>query len=86
MVFGPTARRFLPYVNFVVATAALGFQTTVLYPWHVQLDEGFHMLQQEQARMLQEYHVVKLQRLAELEQKINRLERRAEVCQPRPEL
>ncbi|KAJ6623280.1 hypothetical protein B0H10DRAFT_2162553 [Mycena sp. CBHHK59/15] len=79
MVLGPTARRLLPYVNFAVAATALAFQTTVLYPWHHELDSAFHQLKNEQAGMLEKYHTVKLQRLAELERKIAGLEHRAQA-------
>jgi hypothetical protein len=64
MVFGPRTRQLLPYINFAVATTALGFQTMVLYPWHAQLDAGFHVLKREQAEILRGYHDAKLQRFA----------------------
>ncbi|KAJ6608117.1 hypothetical protein B0H10DRAFT_1816507 [Mycena sp. CBHHK59/15] len=79
MVFGPRLRQVLPYINFVVATSALAFQTTVLYPWHYQLEKQFHVLKGDQALMLGRYHDVKLQRLSELEQKIVGLESRIHV-------
>ncbi|KAJ7608612.1 hypothetical protein DFH06DRAFT_1245925 [Mycena polygramma] len=79
MVFGPRARQLLPYVNFVVATSALVFQTTVLYPWHHQLDAAFHVLKDEQARMLREYHEVKVQRFSELERRLGGLEKRIQA-------
>ncbi|KAJ7457274.1 hypothetical protein B0H11DRAFT_2063654 [Mycena galericulata] len=80
MVLGPRARQLLPYINFFVATTALGFQTTVLYPWHYQLDEAFHKLKDEQARMLRMYHEVKIQRFEELERRMEGLEKRMQVC------
>ncbi|KAK1226852.1 hypothetical protein PQX77_010156 [Marasmius sp. AFHP31] len=73
MVLGPTARKVLPYLNFAIATAALGFQTTVLYPWHHELDAAFHRLKQEQTEMLREFHEIKLRRLEELEQRLNQV-------------
>ncbi|KAJ7090776.1 hypothetical protein B0H15DRAFT_884044 [Mycena belliarum] len=79
MVFGPRLRQFLPYVNFAVATTALGFQTTVLYPWHHQLDAAFHVLKAEQAEMLRTYHDVKLRRFGELERRMQELEKRMQV-------
>jgi hypothetical protein len=30
--------RYLPIISFIVGTSALVFQTTVLYPWHNELD------------------------------------------------
>lgn len=69
-VSGPTARIWLPYINFGVATTALGFQTAVLYPWHHELDQEFKRLKLEHKTMLQHYHEVKLQRLEELERRV----------------
>ncbi|KAJ6573390.1 hypothetical protein DFH09DRAFT_1312091 [Mycena vulgaris] len=79
MVLGARARQLLPYVNFVVAGAALAFQTTVLYPWHYQLDNAFHGLKDEQAEMLRMYHDVKIQRFSELERRMEGLERRIQA-------
>ncbi|KAJ7671733.1 hypothetical protein B0H17DRAFT_1085035 [Mycena rosella] len=79
MVFGARARQFLPYVNFVVASTALAFQTTVLYPWHYQLDNAFHVLKDDQAEMLRNYHDVKIQRFGELERRMEGLERRMQA-------
>ncbi|THU98614.1 hypothetical protein K435DRAFT_660536 [Dendrothele bispora CBS 962.96] len=70
MVLGPTARKLLPYLNFGIATSALIFQTTVLYPWHHELDAAFHKLKAEQTEMLKEFHEVKLKRIEELETKV----------------
>lgn len=70
MVLGPTIRAWLPYLNFTVATTALGFQTGVLYPWHEELDREFKQLKQEHKSMLQYYHVEKLKRLEELEKRV----------------
>ncbi|KAJ7457794.1 hypothetical protein FB451DRAFT_588869 [Mycena latifolia] len=79
MAFGPRARQFLPYINFVVASTALAFQTTVLYPWHHQLDAAFHVLKDEQAEMLRTYHDVKLRRFGELERRMEGLEQRMQA-------
>lgn len=70
MVLGPTARRILPYLNFTIATAALAFQTTVLYPWHHELDAAFHRLKEEQTSMMKQFHEIKLKRIEELEKKV----------------
>lgn len=83
MVLGPTARRWLPYLNFTVAVSALGFQTGVLYPWHEELDREFKVLKEEHKTQLHFYHEVKLKRLEELEAKVaaERAERNAhKVC------
>ncbi|KAF8205337.1 hypothetical protein K438DRAFT_1818955 [Mycena galopus ATCC 62051] len=73
------AHRLLPYVNFLVATSALAFQTAVLYPWHVQLDTAFHNLRGEQAEILKGYHDAKLRRFAQLEARMEGLERRIQA-------
>ncbi|KAJ3859462.1 hypothetical protein EV359DRAFT_50810 [Lentinula novae-zelandiae] len=70
MVLGPTARMLLPYLNFTIATSALAFQTTVLYPWHHELDTAFHTLRAEQLQVLKEFHEVKLGRIEELERRL----------------
>ncbi|KAJ7148955.1 hypothetical protein C8R43DRAFT_1007773, partial [Mycena crocata] len=67
------------YVNFVVATTALAFQTTVLYPWHHELDHAFQGLKHQQAGMLKEYHDAKIQRFSDLERRMEELERRMQV-------
>jgi len=70
MVLGPTLRTWLPYLNFSVAVSALVFQTTVLYPWHEELEESFKELKREHVRQLQIYHEVKLKKLEELERRV----------------
>lgn len=45
--------RAISITNFLVATSALCFQVTVLYPWHKQLDEDFEALKKEHLRVLQ---------------------------------
>ncbi|KAJ3821724.1 hypothetical protein F5880DRAFT_1485571 [Lentinula raphanica] len=70
MVLGPTARKLLPYLNFTIATSALVFQTTVLYPWHHELDAAFHTLRAEQLQVLKEFHEVKLGRIEDLERRL----------------
>jgi hypothetical protein len=67
MVLGPTVRKFLPYINFVVASSALVFQTAVLYPWHKKLDEDFYILKDEQNAKLAKYHQIKLEALSHIE-------------------
>ncbi|KAI9743869.1 MAG: hypothetical protein M1818_002603 [Claussenomyces sp. TS43310] len=75
MVLGPTARAWLPYLNFGVASSALLFQTTMLYPWHEELDAEFKKLKQEHVRQLQIYHEVKLKKLEDLEKRVMATER-----------
>lgn len=70
MVLGPRPRLLLPYLNFVIATGALCFQTTVLYPWHHTLDDEFKKLKTEQARMLKDLHDAKIQKFSEVEARV----------------
>jgi hypothetical protein len=76
----------LPYLNFAIATSALVFQTTVLYPWHHELDaefkvmraefskvtEAFSKVKAEQEEMLHSFHEVKLRRIEDLEKAIHK--------------
>lgn len=75
MVLGPTLRTWLPYLNFTVATSALGFQVGVLYPWHEELDAEFKKLKAEHTEQLETYHRLKLDRLEELEKRLGGVER-----------
>lgn len=65
--------KVLPYVNFAIATTALGFQITVLYPWHMQLERDFDVLKTEQENQLRGYHEQKILKLGEIENKIEQL-------------
>ena len=62
---------WLPYLNFGVAISALGFQTSVLYPWHHELDHEFKVLKEEHKKTLQRYHQVNSLRLEALEERMN---------------
>lgn len=75
MVFGVTIRTWLPYLNFTVATSALVFQTTVLYPWHAELEHSFDGLKREHVQQLQIYHEIKLKKLEELEKRVVAMEK-----------
>ncbi|KAJ3326257.1 hypothetical protein HDV06_000133 [Boothiomyces sp. JEL0866] len=59
--------KYLPFVNLVIASTALGFQIGVLYPWHNQLDSDFHELKAFHAQKLADYHQKKLAKLEEIE-------------------
>jgi len=37
---------YLPVISFVVGSSALIFQTTVLYPWHNELDAEFKRIKE----------------------------------------
>jgi len=67
----PVIRHYLPYLNLAIGTSALVFQTTVLYPWHEELDAGFRKLKEEQARQLKDYHQLKLKYLETLARKVD---------------
>ncbi|THW51543.1 hypothetical protein D6D21_01406 [Aureobasidium pullulans] len=70
MVLGPTARMWLPYLNFTVAISALGFQTAVLYPWHEELDKEFKVLKQEHREQLHLHQQVTIKKLEDLEKRL----------------
>jgi hypothetical protein len=70
----PTVRKLLPIVNFVIATAALGFQVSVLYPWHHQLELRFNEMQHQQENKLEEYHQLKMETIKSIEQNLNKLQ------------
>jgi len=74
----------LPVVNFGIATIALTFQTTVLYPWHLKLEEDFDELKHEHEDQLNKYHKLKLEKLDVIEQKLNALTSAA-VTLPKPQ-
>jgi hypothetical protein len=70
----PIVRKLLPIVNFVIATAALGFQVGVLYPWHHQLEKRFNEMQNQQENKLAEYHQLKMETMKNIEQNLNKLQ------------
>lgn len=74
MVLGPFVRKVIPYVNFAVACSALCFQFFVLYPWHIELDNDFQKMKEDNHMTLEDYHQKKIKRLEEIEKNILRLE------------
>ncbi|KAF7318474.1 hypothetical protein HMN09_00356600 [Mycena chlorophos] len=68
MVLGPRMRLVLPYVNFILTSAALTFQTTVLYPRQQQLAEAVR----EQGQVLKRQGEM-LRELANLELRKQRI-------------
>lgn len=78
---GPVIRKYLPYVNFVVASSALCFQIFVLYPWHQELDKDFHKLKEDQNLTLAGYHQKQINRLKKIEENISNLEIRNKCVQ-----
>lgn len=69
----PIIQKILPIFNFVIATTALGFQVTVLYPWHNQLEKDFTGLQHQQDTKLHEYHELRMQNIKNIERYLNKL-------------
>lgn len=68
--------RYLPIITFVVGTSALVFQTMVLYPWHNELDAEFKRLKalkETQDVKLEEYNSKKMDKIHELETRLNHL-------------
>lgn len=61
--------------NFVIGTSALSFQVFVLFPWHEKLDEEFHVLKADHARLLQEQR----SELSEIREDIRALVRREQA-------
>jgi hypothetical protein len=71
-------KRYLPITSFVISCTALIFQTTVLFPWHHELDAEFKRLKQvkdHQEHRLHEYNVKKMAKIEELEAKLDYLKR-----------
>jgi hypothetical protein len=69
----PIIQKFLPVFNFVIASTALGFQVSVLYPWHNQLEKDFSGLQHQQETKLHEYHEIKMQNIKNIEAYLSKL-------------
>jgi hypothetical protein len=69
----PIIQKFLPVFNFVIASTALGFQVSVLYPWHNQLEKDFSGLQHQQETKLHEYHELKMQNIKNIEAYLSKL-------------
>jgi hypothetical protein len=69
----PIVQKFLPIFNFVIASTALGFQVSVLYPWHNQLEKDFNGLQHQQETKLHEYHELRLQNIKNIEAYLSKL-------------
>ena len=65
-------QKYLPFVNFVIASCALCFQVKVLYPWHDSLRTQFHQLQREQEEKLRVYHESKMEMIKNLQEMIEK--------------
>jgi hypothetical protein len=79
---GSAIWRALPVVNFGIASLALTFQTTVLYPWHIQLEDDFHELKKSHEQQLSRYHEMKLERLDSIEKKLTQIVSSTAVSEP----
>jgi len=69
----PLIQKYLPFVNFIIASIALGFQVTVLYPWHYELQQEFNELQKQQETKLRQYHELKMQTIKNIEEHLVKL-------------
>ncbi|UJR32363.1 hypothetical protein I4U23_019826 [Adineta vaga] len=66
-------QKYLPFVNFLIASVALGFQVTVLYPWHHELQQEFNELEKQQDAKLRQYHELKMSTIKSIEDNITKL-------------
>lgn len=70
----PLFTRYLPITSFIIGSSALIFQTTVLYPWHNDLDAEFKQLKDQKEKMdikTEEYSRKILERMISLEKKVD---------------
>jgi hypothetical protein len=63
----------LTFTNFTIATTALCFQVFALYPWHNKLDDEFKRLKEEHKQLLLQFHELKLSKLGEIDNKLNKI-------------
>jgi len=83
----PLIQKYLPFVNFIIASVALGFQVTVLYPWHYELQQEFNELQKQQEAKLRQYHELKMQTIRNIEDNLVKLrkEKKNEILKTQTE-
>jgi hypothetical protein len=72
-IVNPLVQKYLPFINFIIGTIALGFQVTVLYPWHYELQQEFNELQKQQEAKLLQYHELKMQTIKNIEENLTKL-------------
>ncbi len=75
----PLLQKYLPFVNFIIASVALTFQVTVLYPWHYELQQEFNELQKQQEVKLRQYHDLKMQTIKNIEDNLVKLRKEKKV-------
>ena len=63
----------LTFTNFTIATTALCFQVFALYPWHNKIDDEFKRLKEEHKQLLLQFHELKLSKLGEIDNKLNKI-------------
>lgn len=63
----------LTFTNFTIATSALCFQVFALYPWHNKLNDEFKRLKEEHKQLLLQFHELKLSKLGEIDNKLNKI-------------
>ncbi|KAF2395835.1 hypothetical protein EJ06DRAFT_256065 [Trichodelitschia bisporula] len=70
--------RTLTITNLLIGSTALGFQVTVLYPWHHELQADFDKMKAEHVRALHEARAASAAELRNIHQQLAelRLQRR----------
>jgi len=61
--------------NFVIGTSALSFQVWVLYPWHKQLDDDFHRMNEKHAEMMRQGEEARLVELRKIQDELAMLQK-----------
>lgn len=74
----PTLNRLIPYLSLAVATSALAFQISVLYPWHKRLENDFELFKTSQEEKIQEYHNIKMDRFKKIEEMQREMQQKLE--------
>jgi hypothetical protein len=66
-------QKFLPIFNFIITSTALGFQISILHPWHHQLDQDLNSLQRHQEATLYEYEELRMPNIKNIEEYLAKL-------------
>lgn len=67
-------KQYLPLASLIIGSSALTFQITVLYPWHIDLDNDFQELKKLKVETdieFKEFNETKLEKIHTLEKKID---------------
>ncbi|CAF1136097.1 unnamed protein product [Adineta ricciae] len=60
-------------IRLVITSSSYGFQVSVLYPWHYELQQEFNELQIQQDAKLRQYHELKMQTIKNIEENLTKL-------------